>query len=108
MKDLVLTLRGEVCDARLPTLPTRGKSPRWCALVVIASSLAAAACTKPSDLSRRKAREEVAYLVTATQGDLEEIRRGLPLGAKQLEPFFAQDKPGENAVTAEEALNTGG
>lgn len=61
-------------------------------------------CTKSSEVSRKKAREHVELLAKAAQVDVEEVRKGLPLGAQQLESFFAQPKAGEDAAAAKEAL----
>jgi hypothetical protein len=72
-------------------------------LVVIASVLLLA-CAKSGETSRKKAREHVEFLAKAAQADVEEVRQGLPLGAKQLESFFAQAKAGEDAAAAKEAL----
>ncbi|HYJ09754.1 MAG TPA: hypothetical protein VEX18_12115 [Polyangiaceae bacterium] len=63
-----------------------------------------ASCTKTGEVSRQKARSHVELLAQAAHADVEEVRKGLPLGAKQLEKFFAQDKPGENAAEARESL----
>lgn len=61
-------------------------------------------CTKTSEVSRQKARDHVELLAKAAVADVEEVRKGLPLGAKQLEKFFTQDRPGENAADAKESL----
>jgi hypothetical protein len=66
--------------------------------------LTLASCTKTGEVSRQKARSHVELLAQAAHADVEEVRKGLPLGAKQLEKFFAQDKPGENAAEAKESL----
>ena len=67
-------------------------------------SLLSLACTKTGEVSRTKAREHVETLAKAAQSDVEEVRKGLPLGAKQLESFFAEAKAGEDAAAAKEAL----
>jgi hypothetical protein len=67
-------------------------------------SVLSLSCTKTGEVSRKKAREHVELLAKAAQADVEEVRRGLPLGAKQLESFFAQAKAGEDAAVAKEAL----
>jgi hypothetical protein len=67
-------------------------------------SLLSFACTKTGEVSRKKAREHVELLAKAAQVDVEEVRKGLPLGAKQLESFFAQAKAGEDAAAAKNAL----
>ena len=79
-------------------LPTSG-----IVFLVIASVLSLA-CAKGGEVSRKKAREHVEFLAKAAQADVEEVRKGLPLGAKQLESFFAQAKAGEDAAAAKEAL----
>lgn len=61
-------------------------------------------CTKTGEVSRQKARDHVEMLAKAAQADVEEVRSGLPLGAAQLEKFFAQPAPGENAAEAQDAL----
>lgn len=66
--------------------------------------LTLASCTKTSEVSKQKARGHVEMLAKAASADVEEVRKGLPLGAKQLEKFFAQAKPGENAAEAKESL----
>jgi hypothetical protein len=67
-------------------------------------ALLSLSCTKSSEVSRKKAREHVELLAKAAQVDVEEVRKGLPLGAKQLESFFAQPKAGEDAAAAKDAL----
>jgi hypothetical protein len=81
--------------------------------LIAASSLAlclcaGAGCTKTSEVSKQKARAEVELLAKAAAVDVEEVRKGLPLGAKQLESFFAlpDDKAQGDAAAAKEALNT--
>jgi hypothetical protein len=76
---------------RLPTLV-------WAMLLLLAS------CTKTGEVSRQKARAHVEMLAKAAQLDVEEVRKGLPLGAKQLERFFAQEKPGADAAESKESL----
>jgi hypothetical protein len=72
--------------------------------IVSLLSLASFACTKTGEVSRKQAREHVELLAKAAQLDVEEVRKGLPLGAKQLESFFAQAKAGEDAAAAKNAL----
>jgi hypothetical protein len=67
-------------------------------------SFVALGCTKTGEVSKQKARGHVELLAKAATIDVEEVRKGLPLGAKQLEKFFAQEKPGENASEAKESL----
>jgi hypothetical protein len=62
-------------------------------------------CTKTSETSRQKAHAEVEELAKAAVVDVEEVRKGLPLGAKQLEAFFADDKAQGDAAAAKDALN---
>lgn len=82
----------------LPTFP----------LVIIsigtALGLSLAGCNKTGEVSRQKAHAEVEELAKVAGGDVEEVRRGLPLGAKQLESFFADDKAQGDAAAAKEAL----
>ncbi len=75
-----------------------------CAAIVILLSASVVACTKSGEVSRQKAKLHVEFLAVAAKADVEEVQRGLPLGAKQLESFFASDKPGENATEAQIAL----
>jgi len=63
-------------------------------------------CTKTSELSKQKARLEVEMLAKAADADVAEVRQGLPVGAKQLEAFFADDKAQGDAAAAKEALNS--
>lgn len=62
------------------------------------------ACTKTGEVSKKKAREHVELLAKAAHEDVEEVRKGLPLGAKELETFFADGKPAEDAAAAKHAL----
>jgi hypothetical protein len=82
-------------------LPTRGAL----AVLTVLLALVEGGCAKTGELSKQKARAHVELLAKAAVTDVEEVRKGLPLGAKQLETYFAQDKPGENAVAAKDALD---
>lgn len=73
-------------------------------LVVSILALLPLSCTKTSEVSKRKAREHVELLAKAAQVDVEEVRKGLPLGAQQLESFVAEPKAGEDAAAAKHAL----
>jgi hypothetical protein len=84
---------------RLPTLSTFAVLSAFCGIALFGTG-----CTKTSEVSKQKARAHVELLAKAALADVEEVRRGLPLGAQQLETYFAQDKPGENAVAAQHAL----
>ncbi len=96
---LVRPFRFESRTVRLstPPLPTLG--------LAAASFVLLLGCTKTSEVSKQKARVEVELLAKAAVVDVEEVRRGLPLGAKQLEAFFADDKAQGDAAAAKEALN---
>jgi hypothetical protein len=72
----------------------------------VLASLLPLACSKTSELSARKAHAEVEVLAKAAQADVEEVRHGLPQGAKQLETFMADDKARGDAAAAKEALTT--
>jgi hypothetical protein len=72
--------------------------------LVFGLSILSLSCAKTGEVSRKKAREHVELLAKAAQVDVEEIRKGLPLGAKQLEAFFSQGKAGEDAAAAKNAL----
>lgn len=61
-------------------------------------------CTKTAEISKQKARAHVELLAKAAQVDVEEVRKGLPLGAKQLENFFASAAPGVDATEAKASL----
>ncbi len=75
------------------------------AILTVLSALAFfSGCAKTGELSKQKARAHVELLAKAAANDVEEVQKGLPLGAKQLEGYFAQEKPGENAVAARDAL----
>lgn len=83
----------------LPTFP----------LVIIsigaALGLTLAACNKTGEVSRQKAHVEVEELAKVATSDVEEVRHGLPLGAKLLESFFADEKAQGDAAAAKEALD---
>lgn len=80
--------------------------PTLASLAVVASlSLSLlVGCTKTGEVSKQKAHAEVELLAKAATADVEEVRRGLPLGAQQLEAFFADDKAQGDAAAAKEAL----
>jgi hypothetical protein len=84
--------------ALTPPLPTLGILAVGLSLVV--------GCTKTSEVSKQKAHAEVELLAKAASADVEEVRRGLPLGAKQLETFFADEKTQGDAAAAKEALES--
>lgn len=58
------------------------------ALCAVALALAASACDGNKKLSAAKATEHVAFLAEAAQTDVQEIKNGLPEGAKQLGSLF--------------------
>jgi hypothetical protein len=64
-------------------------------LFVLASVVATCAvgCDKASKKSVERARHHVAELVKTVDSDVQEVRTGLPQGAKQLEKLYASDKP---------------
>lgn len=72
--------------------------------MVLATAFLLSSCTKSGELSKQKARVEVELLAKAATIDVEEVRKGLPLGAQQLESFFADDKAQGDAAAAKEAL----
>lgn len=74
--------------------------------MVLATALLLSSCTKTSEVSKQKARSEVELLAKAATIDVEEVRKGLPLGANQLEAFFADEKAQGDAAAAKEALET--
>jgi hypothetical protein len=67
--------------------------------------LVLAGCSKTGEISRQKAHVEVEELAKVAASDVEEVRRGLPLGAQQLESFFADDKAQGDAAAAKGALD---
>jgi hypothetical protein len=73
--------------------------------IALASSLSLAGCTKAGETSKQKARAGVELLAKAAAADVEEVRKGLPLGAKQLETFFADSRAQGDATAAKEALD---
>jgi hypothetical protein len=83
-------------------------SPRLPTLVVAALVLnLSSGCAKTGEISKQKAREGVELLTKAATADVEEVRKGLPLGAKYLEGFFAGDAKAQgDAAAAKEALAT--
>jgi hypothetical protein len=74
--------------------------------MVLATAFLFASCTKTGEVSKQKARIEVEQLAKAATIDVEEVRKGLPQGAKYLEAFFADDKAQGDAAAAKEALTT--
>ncbi len=61
-------------------------------LMGAASVAALAACTPSSKVSEAKAKENVGFLAKAVKEDVQEVRNGLPKGAKHLEPLYQGDK----------------
>lgn len=84
-----------------PPLPTH----RWGVAAAVAC-LFLVGCTRTGEVSKQKARAEVELLAKAASADVEEVRKGLPLGAKQLEDFFADEKAQGDATAAKQALET--
>ncbi len=78
-----------------------GWGPR---LAVIGLMLFPLACSNSTEVSRKKAREHVELLSKAAAADVEEVRKGLPLGAKELEALLADDKAAADATRAKTAL----
>lgn len=74
--------------------------------MVLATVFLFPSCTKSGEVSKQKAHSEVELLAKAATADVEEVRKGLPLGAKQLEAFFADDKAQGDAAAAKAALDT--
>ena len=73
---------------------------------IAATALCFCSCTKTSEVSKQKAHAEVELLAKAASADVEEVRKGLPLGAKHLEAFFADEKAQGDAAAAKAALET--
>ena len=61
--------------------------------VIAALASISQGCKKSSAVSAEKAKANILALVKATQGDVAEVRSGLPNGAKYLLPLFATGKP---------------
>ncbi|RYZ01302.1 MAG: hypothetical protein EOO73_36055 [Myxococcales bacterium] len=91
----------------LPTLASAAHHAGLVGLTALGLAFASslAGCTKAGETSKLKARAGVELLAKAATQDVEEVRKGLPLGAKQLEPFFADDKAQGDATAAKEALD---
>jgi hypothetical protein len=94
-------------DARmlLPRSRTPTAPPLPTFRLVIAALALLAGCTKTGEVSRQKAHAAVELLAKAAAVDVEEVRKGLPLGAKQLESFFGDQKAQGDAAAAKEALD---
>lgn len=78
-------------------------------LVFGAGLLAAVAvgpgCTKSSKVSEEQAKQHVEFLAKAVQEDVEEVRKGLPEGAKHLEDLYKSDtKPADDLKAVRNAL----
>lgn len=82
-----------------PPLPTLSQ----CAGVLAFALLIG--CTKTGETSKLKARAEVEELAKSALVDVEEVRRGLPVGAQLLEAFFADAQAQGDAAAAKAALN---
>jgi polyhydroxyalkanoate synthesis regulator phasin len=80
-------------------------SPPLSTFALIIASLGGSGCSKTGEVSRQQARVEVEDLAKVASTDVEEVRKGLPLGAHQLEAFFADDKAQGDAAAAKEALD---
>jgi hypothetical protein len=64
-------------------------------------------CEDKAEVSARHAREHVTVLAASVQTDVEEVRTGLPQGAKHLEPLYASETPPkENLPAVRLALET--
>lgn len=91
--------------ARPARANTRTPSPTLRLVAVLAAlALSLSACTKTTELSRQKARMAVELLAKAANIDVEEVRKGLPLGARQLEAFFGDERARHDAAAAKAAL----
>lgn len=65
---------------------------RLLALLLVAA-LALFGCENPAKKSALEARNHVAFLAQAADRDVDEVRKGLPEGAKHLETLFAEAAP---------------
>lgn len=62
-------------------------------------------CENPAKKSASEARQHVAFLAAAADRDVDEVRKGLPEGAKYLEALFAEAEPGvPDPQTANKAM----
>jgi hypothetical protein len=77
---------------------------RYALFITMLVVAAALSCTRKSELSAKKAQEHVRALVEATRTDVEEVRAGLPEGAKHLEALFKKPLTQEDAQDAKEEL----
>ncbi len=59
------------------------------ALVVLLGISSLVGCTKPSEVSEKRAEANVAHLAKLVDTDVEEVRRGLPKGAEKMADLFA-------------------
>ena len=62
-------------------------------LSICAGALLSVACGKSAKISVEKATAHADHLVKTAQGDVSEIRQGLPEGAKVLAPLFSKPTP---------------
>lgn len=73
---------------------------------LLAIALLFSQCKRPATISASKAREHVELLVAAVRSDLEEVRKGLPEGARLVEPYLLEGKyeePGESRAILDKA-----
>lgn len=74
-------------------------------VVGVAVLLSVAGCTKSSKISAAKATGHVQFLAKAVQEDVEEVRKGLPEGAKYLQALYKSDTaPKDDLKAVREAL----
>jgi len=67
------------------------------AVLGAASAMPLSGCTKSSKVSEAKAKQHVGFLAKAVKEDVDEIRKGLPQGAKHLTPLYKGDqKPADD------------
>ncbi|MGC4088894.1 MAG: hypothetical protein QM756_13535 [Polyangiaceae bacterium] len=76
----------------------------WAALALALLLSATTGCKKSSAVSAAKCTQHLLDLGKATQQDLEELRKGLPAGAKWLEDYVAAGKF-DDATASKEALD---
>ncbi len=81
-------------------VPMSGNSLRGTSVVGLCALACVCACENTAKVSAAKAREHVDALATTMQSDVEEIRKGLPDGAKHLVKLHEAEAPPQNDLPA--------
>ncbi len=82
---------------------TLGRRSWLAALVLLAGGLGSLACQDTGKVSAEKAKAHAKFLLDAANQDVQELRQGMPKGAKYLESVFKEGVP--DGQTAKEALD---